>query len=292
MAYRLLQFGGGTVEYLVDGPPDAPNLLLFHVGTPSAAVQYPGLVAEAAAQGLRTAMYSRAGYGRSSRRPGRSVGDEAAISAALADRLGHQRFFTMGWSGGGPVALACAALLPDRVLACTTLASLAPRVEAGDAWTTWIPVEQRREWEVLASDDQSELVDEFREQVAFLARMTPARLSSIGGRRDARAVAYGTRTEISPYLARSMRRATANGYFGYLDDNVAQAHDWGFRVSGIRVPVVVRHGALDRLVDIGHGHWLAASIPGARGVFLDDAGHGSVGLPWSEVVTDLVAAAG
>jgi pimeloyl-ACP methyl ester carboxylesterase len=82
------------------------------------------------------------------------------------------------------------------------------------------------------------------------------------------------------------------GYAGYLDDNVAQAHDWGFRVADIRVPVVVRHGELDRLVDVGHGHWLAATIPGARGRFLPDAGHGSVALPWTEVVADLIRAAG
>ena len=67
MAYRRLDFDGGSVEYLVDGPPDAADLLLFHVGTPSAAVLYPGLVAAAAARGLRTATYSRSGYGRSSR---------------------------------------------------------------------------------------------------------------------------------------------------------------------------------------------------------------------------------
>jgi pimeloyl-ACP methyl ester carboxylesterase len=292
MAYRRFAFDGSTVEYLVDGPPGARDLLLFHVGTPSAAVMYPGLVAAAAARGVRTAMYSRAGYGRSSRRRGRSVADEAAISAALADRLGYERFFTVGWSGGGPVALACAALLHERVKACMALASLAPRGEAGAEWEAWIPADQRREWDILASEDQSALLDDFQEQVGFFSRITPARLLRGAGPPDARAVAHHTREEITPYLTRSMRRAVVQGYAGYLDDNVAQAHDWGFRVADIRVPVVVRHGELDRLVDVGHGHWLAATIPGARGRFLPDAGHGSVALPWTEVVADLIRAAG
>src|SRR5512135_2003132 len=126
MAYRRFELDGGTIEYLVAGPPGAPDLLLLHVGTPSAAVLYPGLAGVASARGLRIATYSRGGYGRSSRRAGRTVADEAAISAALADRLGHARFFVAGWSGGGPAALACAALLPDRIKACLTLASLAP----------------------------------------------------------------------------------------------------------------------------------------------------------------------
>ena len=291
MAYRRFELDGGTVEYLVDGPPDAPDLLLFHVGTPSAAVMFPGLLAAAAEQGLRIATYSRGGYGQSSRRPGRSVADEAAISAALADRLGFERFFTAGWSGGGPVALACAALLPNRIKACMALASPAPRHEAGDDWDVWIPADERREWDILASNDQSALLGEFEEQVGIFSRITPARLLRGGGPPDPRAIAHRHREEIAPALTRSMRRAVAQGYVGYLDDNIAQAHGWGFRVADIQVPVVIRHGVLDRLVDVGHGRWLAAAIPGARGVFLPDAGHGSIALPWADVVTDLIQAA-
>lgn len=288
MGYRRFEFDGGTVEYLVDGPRDARGLLLFHVGTPSAAVMYPGLVAAAAARGLRTASYSRGGYGRSSRRPGRSVADEAAISGALADRLGHERFFTVGWSGGGPVALACAALLADRVKACVTLASVAPRVEAGAESEVWIPADQRAEWDVLASDDQSALLEDFQAASARFRRMTPARLAAVGGPPDARAVAQHHRVEIAPSLTRSMRRAVLQGHPGYLDDNVAHARDWGFRVADIRVPVVVRHGELDRLVNVEQGRWLARTIPGARGVFLADAGHGSIALPWAEVIADIL----
>jgi pimeloyl-ACP methyl ester carboxylesterase len=292
MAYRRFEFDGGTVEYMVAGARDARDLLLFHVGTPSAAVMFPGLVAAAAARGLRTATYSRGGYGRSTRRPGRSVADEAASSVALADRLGYERFFTAGWSGGGPVALACAALLGDRVKACLLLASLAPREEAGADWDAWIPADQRREWDILASDDQSALLDDFQDQVVAFSRITPARLASVGGPPDGRAVAQHHREEIAPHLTRSMRRAVMQGYAGYLDDNIAQAHPWGFRVADIRVPVVVRHGELDRLVNVGHGRWLARTIPSARGVFLPDAGHGSVVLPWADPVEELVRAAG
>jgi pimeloyl-ACP methyl ester carboxylesterase len=292
VGYRHFTFDGGTVEYVVDGPTDAPGLLLFHVGTPSAAVIFPGLVEAAAAHDLRTATYSRGGYGRSSRRPGRSVADEAAISGALADHLGHERFLTAGWSGGGPVALACAALLPDRVPACLTLASLAPRVEAGDeAWASWIPDEQRAEWDTLASGDPSSLVADFEEAVRIFSRMTAPRLHAVGGPPDPRAIEYHDDTEIVPYLIKSMRRAVMDGYHGYLDDNLAHARDWGFLVRDIRVPVVVRQGELDRLVNVGHGRWLAEAIPGARGVFFADAGHGSIALPWSEVVAELVEAA-
>ena len=291
MAYRRLGWRRGAVEYLVDGPDDASELLLFHPGTPSAAVRYPSLARAAAAAGMRFATYSRAGYGRSTRQAGRSVADEAEVSAAIADRLGHERFFTIGWSGGGPVALACAALLPDRIRACMALASLSPRVEAGEAWDSFFTPEQLAEWTLLASGDPASLLPEYEAEVKRFGRMTVARLLGVGGTPDARALAHGHREEIARRLVMSMRRAVINGYFGYLDDNLAQARDWGFRVADIRVPVIVRHGALDRLVNVAHGRWLAAAIPGARGVFLEDAGHGSIALPWDETVAQLVATA-
>jgi len=290
MAYRRLRLGDGFIEYVVDGPEDAPDLLIFHVGTPSAAVRYPGLIDAAAAAGMRTASYSRGGYGASTRHEARTVADEAAISGALADRLGYERFFTVGWSGGGPVALACAALLPDRVRSCVVLASLAPRAEAGPAWDTFVPAADLAEWSALAAGDLEALLPDFEQAAAIFSRITPHRLLRFGAP-DARAVALDHERLIAPALTRSMRRAVAHGHFGYLDDNVAQARDWGFRVREIRVPVVVRHGEIDRLVDVAHGRWLAAAIPNARAVFLPDAGHGSIALPWSDVIHDLVSAA-
>jgi pimeloyl-ACP methyl ester carboxylesterase len=291
VAYRRLPLAEGFVEYVVDGPEDARDLLIFHSGTPNAATHWDGLIAAAAHAGLRTTVYSRGGYGTSPRREGRTIAGEAAITAALADRLGAERFFVLGTSGGGPPALAAAALLADRVLACGVAAGLAPRVEAGPAWDAFVPEQQRAEWDALAADDIGPLLDDFRQSIDIFGGMTATKLRSIGGQPDARAVRYDHRHQFIPALVRSMRRAVSHGFYGYLDDNIAQARDWGFRVADIRVPVVVRHGALDRLVNMEHGRWLAANIPGARGTFLDDAGHGSICLPWSEVVTELVEAA-
>lgn len=290
MAYRRLPFQDGFIEYVVDGPGDPRDLLIFHLGTPSAAVRYGALVRAAASANMLVASYSRGGYGASSRREGRTVADEAMISAALADRLGFERFFTLGWSGGGPAALACAALLPDRVRACTSMAGLTPPVESGRAWRTFWRPEQLKDWDDLEAGDVEALVPDFAAAVGIFRRMTPKRLQGLGGPPDDRARRLGHHIEVVPDLVRSMRRAVSRGYFGYLDDNLAQARDWGFRVADIRVPVIVRQGSLDRLVPEANGRWLAATIPGARGVFLDDAGHGSIALPWSDVVSELRAA--
>lgn len=290
MGYRRLHLADGFVEYLVDGPDNARDLVVLHGGTPSAAVRWDGLIRAAGAAGLRVATYSRGGYGGSPRRQGRTVADEAAITAALADKLGAARFFVLGNSGGGPPALASAALLGDRVRACGILAGPAPRIEAGGAWEALVPAAELPEWEALARGDVEPFLDDYREAAQRFSRMTARRLGAVGGRPDARAVAFDHAHQFIPALIRSMRRSVSRGFLGYLDDGIAQARDWGFRVADIRVPVIVRHGLLDKLVNVGHGRWLAAAIPGARGVFLDDAGHGSIALPWSDVISELLAA--
>ena len=116
---------GRVLQAFVAGPDDG-TLVIAHHGTPSAGGIFAPEAEEAAARGLRLAAYSRPGYGASSRHEGRSVADCATDAAAVADHLGADRFFTTGASGGGPHALACAALLPDRVLACATIAGVAP----------------------------------------------------------------------------------------------------------------------------------------------------------------------
>jgi pimeloyl-ACP methyl ester carboxylesterase len=289
MGYRLIRLADSVVECHISGPADALDLLVFHVGSPSAAVPFPALTAAAARHGLRTLMYSRPGYGRSARLPGRRVADEALRTAALADHLGARSIHVAGWSGGGPAALACAALLPDRVRACLTLASPAPPLEVGAAWRTWYAPEHVREFEALASPEAVKLAPEFHEAAAAFARMTPRRLSRDERSEADRRTLVGD-SGIGPMLTRSMRRAVAPGGWGWFDDSVARAIDWGFRVADIRIPVVIRHGELDAHVDVRQGRWLGASIPGAVVRFVPDAGHSAIADPISSVVDELVGA--
>ena len=117
MSVERMQLPDGRVfEYSAAGDPGR-ELLVFCVGTPSAVVDFPYVADAAAARGLRSVICSRPGYGGSTRNEGRTVADAASDTAALADHLGAERFLVAGWSGGGSTALACAALLPDRVRA-------------------------------------------------------------------------------------------------------------------------------------------------------------------------------
>jgi pimeloyl-ACP methyl ester carboxylesterase len=121
---------GRRLDVELTGPDDG-RALVFHNGTPGAGVVFAPLAQAGAERGLRHIAYSRPGYGQSDRRPGRTVADCVADVAAIADELGIERFFTVGWSGGGPHALACAALLPERTIAAATLASVAAAAGTG-----------------------------------------------------------------------------------------------------------------------------------------------------------------
>ncbi len=100
--------------------------VVFHWGTPSPPVHWELLDAAARADGLRLIAYARPGYSGSTRRVGRSIADAAVDTAAVLDELGIGEFVTVGHSGGGPHALACAALLPNRCLAAVSLAGVVP----------------------------------------------------------------------------------------------------------------------------------------------------------------------
>ena len=60
--------------------------------------------------------------------------DVAEDTAAVLDELGTDTFVTVGWSGGGPHALACAAALPGRCLAAASIAGVAPYAAKGLDW--------------------------------------------------------------------------------------------------------------------------------------------------------------
>ena len=116
---------GRRLDLWVEGPVDGVPLV-FHMGTPSSGLPWEPMVRTITERGLRYVSWSRPGYGDSSPHPGRTVASVVDDTAVILDALEADRAYVMGWSGGGPHAIACAALLPDRVVNATTIASAAP----------------------------------------------------------------------------------------------------------------------------------------------------------------------
>jgi pimeloyl-ACP methyl ester carboxylesterase len=280
---RTVRITGGRVLAVEDVGDPAGRPVLVHSGTPGSRLQYGPHVRDAAERGLRLIGYDRPGYGGSSPQPGRTVADCADDVRAICAALGIDRLATWGASGGGPHVLACAALLPDLVVAVAAVASLAPfdadgldyfagmgqgnvddiRLYFGDEAAARAKADKDRE-EILAGPP-AEAADGTPDDGPDGA---PDGLATLLSAADAAAMAQG----LGDYLAVAMRDGLAPGVEGWWDDN-CMVRPWGFRLADIRVPVLLLHGRLDKFVPFGHGEWLAASIPGVEARLLDDDGH-------------------
>ena len=270
---------GRTLEVLTLGPADGLPFV-FHSGTPGGLVGDSPMTDAATSLGLRTVLYARPGYGGSTQQPGRLVADAAADVTAILDHLGAGSFVTAGWSGGGPHALACAALLPGRCLAAASVAGIAPYGAEGLDWLGDMAPENVQEF-TAATDGEAPLTALLESAADELRDVTPEALAGeLGGLvSDAdKAVISG---DFAGYLAASFHAALAGGIAGWRDDDLAFAQDWGFALSGggdgDGVPVTIWQGGQDRMVPFAHGAWLAGQLPGARVHLLPGEGHLTLG---------------
>jgi pimeloyl-ACP methyl ester carboxylesterase len=280
-----------VLEALVAGPDDALPLV-FHTGTPSGLVWNAPLAEAAAARGLRTVLYARPGYGGSTPQPGRLVADAAADVDKILERIGADEFVTAGWSGGGPHALACAALLPVRCLAAATIAGAAPYDSPGLDWMAGMAEENHEEFRAALAGE-ADLTTFLNGAAGSLREISAAQVADgLGGLLSETDKAALT-AEFADHLSASLRAAVTRGIDGWRDDDLAFTHDWGLSLDalGHATPVAIWQGDQDRMVPSAHGAWLAANIPLARARFLPGEGHLSLINRLGEILDDLMSLA-
>ena len=279
---------GRVLELAVAGPDSGPPLV-FHHGTPMAGTLFAPLVSAAAERRLRTVAYSRPGYGRSTPRVGRSVADATADVAAILNALGAESFYALGWSGGGPHALACAALLPHRCLAAASLAGVAPFSAPGLDWLADMGDENIEEFDLVLKGPDA-LTPFLEREAARLKDIQPDQVATALGTLVSEVDRAALTGEFAEFSARSMRQALSSGIAGWRDDDLAFVRPWGFDLSSIHRPVAIWQGAQDRMVPYAHGAWLAENVVGAETRLFPSEGHLSLGVAKvHEIVEDLVA---
>jgi len=285
---------GLELEVLTAGPEDG-HPLLYHGGTPSAAVLFPVLDRALEVAGLRLVTYSRPGYGTSTPRADLdrawTIADDVADAVAVLDALGIGEFVTLGWSGGGPRVLGCAALLPGRCRAAGVLAGVAPYDAEGLDFLEGMGPENVRDFDA-AAQGRAALAPYIDEQVAGMADVTATDVADSLGQLVDDVDRAATTGEMAEYLAESFRRASLQGSGGLLEDNLVMVRPWGFDVGDIAVPVSVWQGSHDLMVPFAHGQWLAAHVPAARVHLFDDEGHISLWQRIDEVLAELRDMAG
>jgi pimeloyl-ACP methyl ester carboxylesterase len=245
--------------------------IVFHHGTPGSGTLYR----KWATPGVRVIAYDRAGYGGSTRKPGRTVVDVVADVTALADALGLERFATWGLSGGGPHALACAALSDERLVAAASLAGVGPWQADGLDWLEGMGEGNQREFGLVLAGEEA-LRPAVEEERTGLLDTTPEQLRDAMAPHLSPTDSNALTADLAAYFHSNMTHGLAGGADGWIDDDLAFAKPWGFELSQISRPVLVVQGGDDLMVPRRHGEWLAANVPGAE-ARLDDA-HGHLTL--------------
>jgi pimeloyl-ACP methyl ester carboxylesterase len=273
---------GRALAFSEWGDLQGKPVVLFH-GTPASRLFCPDEDATEAA-GVRLITVDRPGYGRSDPRPGRTLFDWVDDYGELADFLALSACPIIGWSGGGPYAMACAVRLPDRVPAIGLAASPGPVAEVPGAL------------DELAPDDQlvAELWD--RDRIAAIAEIERqcqpwADDPEMVFREMAKAHPDDHDTQlmvgsgaVEPFQ-QMMREGARQGSTGWASDHVAGwLTPWGFSLSDILQEVHVWWGDADRFVSRVNTDYLATTIPRSKLVIYPGEGHSVPLSHWGEML--------
>jgi pimeloyl-ACP methyl ester carboxylesterase len=287
VAIEHLQLSDGrTLEYFDTGS-NYQDTIIAHHGTPGAGMPMDYELANAAELGIRLIYPTRPGYASSSRHPGRSVASVANDIAELLDHLEISRCASYGTSGGGPHALACGALLPDRVVAVTSI--------------NGIGAYGQKDLDFLAGMGQDNL-DEFGLAFQGSDALSPYLNQARDGlaTADVNSVVANMATLLTPVDVAAVRtlgqeivddfsHALSVGIDGWLDDDLAFVRPWGFDLETMTTPVQIWQGDQDLMVPAQHSRWLARHLHTSELRSLPDEGHLSTPLHHSATILSWLA---
>jgi pimeloyl-ACP methyl ester carboxylesterase len=259
-----LEVSAGRTLHVYDAGADYTDgrlAVLWHHGTPNIGAPPEPLFAAAEVLGIRWVSYDRPGYGGSTAYPGRNVASAAAYVSSIADALGIDRFGVMGHSGGAPHALACGALLPERVLGVVSVAGLAPYGAEGLDWFAGMAASGvaslRAAAEGRAAKERYESEAEYDPEM-----FTPADHAALSGAWSWVLDVVGPAVEAGPG--------------GLIDDDLSYVGPWGFDPAQVIAPVLLVHGGRDRVVPSSHSEWLSRRCPSAELRLCPEDGHISI----------------
>jgi pimeloyl-ACP methyl ester carboxylesterase len=272
LEHRFTMADGRTFAVAEWGDPAGIPCFMIH-GTPGGRISWWQDPTIYARHGIRRFTVDRPGYGESTRMPGRSVADFVPDIIAVADALGLGRFAVTGGSGGGPHALALAALLPDRVVRSLVAVSIGPYGVDDLDWLAGMTEGNVKEFHAALEGEEASrrLTSGLRDE--SIERLNAGRLDWMG---DDYELSEADNEQMRKHFGRmkaNMLDCLAPGPDGWVDDMLAFTKPWGFDVSDIHVPVVLTYGRTDVLVPSAHGDWLLAHIPGAEAWVDEEAGH-------------------
>jgi pimeloyl-ACP methyl ester carboxylesterase len=278
---------GRVLAFEETGHPTGLPVFLLH-GTPGSSEGPKPRSSMLYRQGVRLISYDRPGYGRSTRHPHRRVCDAAFDVATIADYLEISQFAVVGRSGGGPHALACAALIPDRVMRTVALVSVAPPNAPGLDWYSGM-TEDNVEAYTAIDADSSQLAERLRVRADRTSKNPETLMEVLLNQMTVADRNVVKDFAIRRLLTNTYREAVREGPFGWIDDALAFRTDWGFDIAAISGPVKLWHGADDNFSPVSHTLWLSANIASAELEIQEGTAHFGAVEILPRILNDLVA---
>lgn len=259
---------------ILDNGINSDQAIIFHHGTPGHATAWLSWLDEAAAAGVRALSYSRAGYGTSDRNPGRSVISINSDIAQVLDGKGINKFVAIGWSGGGPHALANT--FEPRNVGAISLAGVGA-----------FGVDDLNFLEGMGPENHDEFGAALKGEAVITQWMNDNAMAmkNVSGKdiREAFGGLIGDADKevlegaTADAMAATMRSGLAVSFDGWIDDDLVFIKHWGFDLAAITKPVILWQGDQDLMVPHAHSYWLEKHIPTAKLTFIPGHGHISLG---------------
>lgn len=278
---------GSVLGYGEYGDANGQPVILLHGYPDSRLVRNPD-DALTASLGVRLIIPDRPGIGLSSFKPARSLLERVDDIAELADALGLARFAVLGWSAGGPYALACAYKIPERLTGVGVACGFAPmdRPDATEGMSKnmqqGIALMRRLPW--MTRLVTASLPGQYRKdpEKAFQQQFGQ-NLSSA----DAQVLA---KPEVRANLLEGAVEAMRQGSRGPARElELLFARPWGFRPQEIKHEVSLWYGDADALVPLQMGQYLAAAIPQSHLTICEGQGHMLFVQRWEEILRTLTS---
>jgi pimeloyl-ACP methyl ester carboxylesterase len=271
---------GRRLAYAEYGDPNGRAVLYFH-GFPNSRLNAATGDDAARRAGVRLIAFDRPGFGKSDYKKSRTIASWVDDVAAAGDQLGLDRFAVIGYSGGGPYAVACAAGMPQRVTATTLVSALAPLI-AADA-VRGFPLLTRlliRLWRVLPWLT--------RPGIWLIGRQVRrnADKAIIGARSGAPPAdaAVLARPEVRAAFARDLRESFRQGSRAAGDEFALYLKPWDVNEESITLQVRLWQGEADKVVPSSMGRYHEKTIRNCRAVFLPEQGHYWLVDHWDEIL--------
>jgi pimeloyl-ACP methyl ester carboxylesterase len=222
-------------------------------------------------QQIRLIGIDRPGIGSSTPHQYATVAAFADDMRTIADTLGIDKFEVIGLSGGGPYTLACAAAMPDRVVAAGVLGGVAP-ASGPDAigggvmalGTLVAPLLRFAGYPIrLAAVSLVRMIRPVAEPALYMyARVSPEA--------DRRLL---VRPEFKAMFLDDLLNGSRKQLAAPFADIIVFARHWGFRLDEVKVPVRWWHGDRDHIVPFAHGQHVVAKLPDAQLYHLPGESH-------------------